>query len=250
MIRLLEIDMSWKQSDIYSFLPILLSLLFFSVYWFIAKSEKIKRWFYSKSEFDKASVNHITFNRIVGFASMGIFPMAICLFFFRDYSLADYLFTWNSDTFLFTLLWTIGLSIVVIPIAFMSARKPQNLLNYPQIRARIWTRKTVIINSVTWTLYLLGYEFLFRGVLLFPLVDYLGVWPAIAINIALYSATHIPKGMAETIGAAPLGLIFCILTLYSGTICIAFLVHVVMALTNCFTALKFHPDMQYIRSKK
>jgi membrane protease YdiL (CAAX protease family) len=247
---MLEVDMSWQRSDIYSFLPIMLSLLFFSVYWFIAKSEKIKSWFYKNNEFDKASVNHITFNRIVGFAAMGIFPVVICLVFLRGYSLADYGFTWNSDTFLFTLLWTIGLSIVVIPVAYMSAQKPQNLLNYPQIRAKTWTRNTVIINAVTWTLYLLGYEFLFRGVLLFPLVDYLGVWPAIAINIALYSATHIPKGMAETIGAAPLGFILCILTLYSGTIWIAFLVHVAMALTNSFTALKFHPDMQYIRSKK
>ena len=45
-----------------------------------------------------------------------------------------------------------------------------------------------------WFLYLFGYEFLFRGVLLIPLIDPLGMWPAIAINIAVYSATHIPKG--------------------------------------------------------
>ena len=32
-----------------------------------------------------------------------------------------------------------------------------------------------------------------------PLIDPLGMWPAIAINIALYSATHIPKGLDETI---------------------------------------------------
>ena len=34
-------------------------------------------------------------------------------------------------------------------------------------------------------------------------------------------------------------------TISSGTIWIAFIVHVVMAWTNTFTALKFNPEMQY-----
>ena len=33
----------------------------------------------------------------------------------------------------------------------------------------------MIINALGWFLYLFGYEFLFRGVLLFPLVESLGV---------------------------------------------------------------------------
>jgi membrane protease YdiL (CAAX protease family) len=102
----------------------------------------------------------------------------------------------------------------------------------------------LFINAVGWFLYLFGYEFLFRGVLLIPLIEPLGMWPAIAINIVLYSATHIPKGLDETIGAIPLGFVLCLLTISSGTIWIAFIVHVVIAWTNTFTALKFHPDMQ------
>lgn len=116
--------------------------------------------------------------------------------------------------------------------------------------ARLLPKKIVFINALGWAIYLFGYEFLFRGVLLFPLVDSIGVWPAIAVNIALYSATHIPKGLDETIGAIPLGLVLCLLTLASGTIWIAFLVHVAMAWTNSFTALKFHPEINYIKTKK
>lgn len=250
MLSLLKIDLSWQQADTYTFLPVVSALVFFSIFWFTSKSETLKKWFYSKNESDQASVNHITFNRIAGFVSMGIFPLVICLIFLPGYSLADFGLTWNSETALASLLWTIGLSVVVIPVAYLSAQKPENLINYPQIRAKIWTSKTVIINATGWALYLFGYELLFRGVLLFPVAEHLGIWPAIAINIALYAATHIPKGMSETIGAAPLGLILCILTLSTGTIWIAFFVHLAMALTNSFTALKFHPDMQYIRSGK
>jgi len=84
---------------------------------------------------------------------------------------------------------------------------------------------------------------LFRGVLLVPLVEPLGVWAAIAINIALYSATHIPKGLDETIGAIPLGFTLCLLTLASGTIWIAFFVHLAMAWTNSLTALKYSTEI-------
>jgi membrane protease YdiL (CAAX protease family) len=222
--------------------------VFFVAYWFTAQSDRIKASFYSKYDKDTASVKHIFFTKYMGFLLMGVSPNVICLFFLPDYSLADYGLTILPKTTLFSVIWTLGLSALVIPLAYISAKKPKNLVNYPQIRAKVWTNKTVFINALGWFIYLFGYEFLFRGTLLFPLVDTLGVWPAIAINIALYSATHIPKGLDETIGAIPLGLVLCLLTLQSGTIWIAFLVHVAMAWTNSFTALKFHPDIHYKRS--
>jgi len=241
-------DFSWQEGDLTAFLPIILATVFFSVYWFTAKSEKLKSWFYERYNFDKASVSHISFNRIVGFLAMGVIPAIISLIFMKGYSLVSFGLSFKAGTTLFSLAWILGLSMLVMPLAYFSAKKPKNLLNYPQIRAKVWTNRIVIINALTWTLYLLGYEFLFRGLLLFPLVEQLGVWPAIAVNIALYSATHIPKGLDETVGAIFLGLVLCLLTLASGTIWIAFLVHVAMALTNSFTALKFHPEIHYKRN--
>jgi membrane protease YdiL (CAAX protease family) len=164
--------------------------------------------------------------------------------------MADYGLTIKPETTFFSMVWILGLSALVVPLAYISAKKPKNLVNYPQIRAKEWTWKTVFINALGWALYLFGYEMLFRGTLLFPLVQSIGVWPAIAINIALYSATHIPKGLDETIGAVPLGLVLCVLTLLSGTIWIAFFVHLALAWTNSFTALKFHPDIHFVKWKK
>jgi len=250
MYQTLNVDFTWKDGNLNSFLPIILSLVFFVLYWFVAQSGKVKSCFYSKYPFDIASVKHIFFTKYFGFLSMGVIPSVICLIFLPSYSLSDYGLTYIPQTTFFSLIWTIGLCVLVVPLAYFSAKKPKNLINYPQIRAKIWTNKTVFINALGWALYLFGYEFLFRGTLLFPLVDSLGVWPAIAINIALYSATHIPKGLDETIGAIPLGLVLCLLTLASGTIWIAFLVHVAMAWTNSFTALKFHPEIHYVKTKK
>ena len=151
----------------------------------------------------------------------------------------------NAETTWYSVAWILGLSVVVIPMAFISAKKPENLKNYPQIRSKRWTNKTMAINLLGWAIYLFGYELLFRGTLFFPLVETLGIWPAVALNIALYATTHIPKGLAETLGAIPLGLLLCLLTLESGTVWIAFFVHLVLAWTNSLTALAYHPEIQY-----
>ena len=248
MFQSLDIDLSWKAGDLVSFLPIILALIFFIIYWFTADSPRVKKYFYDKYEFDEASYRHIFFTKIFGFVSMGVLPVSVCLIFLNGFSLSDYGLVYIEQTTLYSIIWTLGLSVLVVPLVHFSARKPKNLVNYPQIRAKVWTKKMVYMNALGWFLYLFGYEFLFRGVLLFPLIEPLGVWPAIAVNIALYSATHIPKGLDETIGAIPLGLVLCLLTLSSGTIWIAFFVHVAMAWTNTFTALRFNPDTNYIKS--
>jgi membrane protease YdiL (CAAX protease family) len=245
MFQTLHIDLTWKDADEYSFLPLMLLTVFFLLYWFTSKSERLKSFFFRKQEHDKASVLHITFNRIFGFFMLGFIPGIICLIFLKGYSLKDYGLTWIRETTLFSAVWILGLSLLVIFLSYKSAGKPENLAHYPQIRAKVWTQKTVMINAGGWALYLLGYEFMFRGILLFPLADHLGIWPAIAVNTALYSATHIPKGFTEALGAIPLGLVLCLLTLSSGTIWIAFFVHLTMALTNSFASLKFHPEMHY-----
>jgi membrane protease YdiL (CAAX protease family) len=249
MKHLIKISFDWQSSDIQIILPLMNTLLGFITFWFISKSEKIKTWFSKKNEPDIASIRHITFNRIMGFFAMGVLPSILCFVFMPAYTFRDYGLAINMETTLYSLGWTFALSILAIPLTYNSARKPTSLINYPQIRAKIWNRNTVIINAATWVIYLAGYEFLFRGILLFPLVHAMGAWPAIAINIAMYSATHIPKGLEETIGAILLGLVLCILTLLSGTIWIALFVHIIVAWTNCFTALKFHPDIKFLNNK-
>ena len=238
------IDWTWTALDLKICFSLLLTSVFFSIYWFTSKSKRIKERFYNKYDHDQASLKHIFFTKFFGFFAMGVFPIIVFLIYFPEITLQELGLSFTNKTSVFSLLWIIGLSILIVPLVYVSAKKPKNLLNYPQIRAKVWTKKMLFINALGWFLYLFGYEFLFRGILLIPLVEALGIWPAIAINIALYSSTHIPKGLDETLGAIPLGFVLCLLTISSGTIWIAFIVHVVMAWTNTFTALKFHPDMR------
>lgn len=234
-----------NETELKANLPMILALLSFITYWFLAHSTKIKQKYYSKYAFDLAASKHIFFTKVLGFVTMGIIPLMVCLFFIKNTKLTYFGLGLKYETLAFTLKAIGILSIIIIPIVYYSAKQEKNLLNYPQVRAKTWTNKTIFYNAFGWTIYLLGYELLFRGILFFPLVETLGLSTAITINVILYSATHIPKGVEETIGAIPLSIVLCLLTYVSENIWIAFIVHVVMALTNEFTAFLHHPDFQY-----
>jgi len=247
MYQYLEVDFSWQENDLQVFLPILLCAVFFVLYWAIGLSEKIKKNFYEKYDFDTASTKHFFFVKACGFFLMGVVPLATCLIFIPNLTLTDYGLTFYSKTAFFSFVWILVLSILVLPIIAKGAKKPDKQPLYPQIRANKWTKKIMLTNLGGWALYLLGYELLFRAVLLTPLVEPLGVWPAIGVNIALYSISHLPKGAGETISSIPFGLVLCLLTLASGTVWIAVIVHILVAWTNSLVALKHHPDIHYYK---
>ena len=240
-------DLSWKSSDLEPFTAINIALIGFVIYWFINKSEKIKVNFYNKYNSDLASQKHILFTKYQGLLWMGIVPLIICLILIPNYSLVDYGLTIIPETSLKSVLWILGISCIVVPMNYFNSRKKKHLEVYPQIRAKKWTKTLMAKNALGWFVYLLGYEVLFRGILLIPVADHFGVWPAIAVNVALYSGTHIPKGLDETIGAIPLGIVLSLLTLNTGTIWIALFVHCALAWSNSFSSLKHHPEMEIIK---
>ena len=86
-MSLYTIDWNWTALDLKICLPILSTLVFFSIYWFTSKSKKIKAIFFNKYDHDQASLKHIFFTKYFGFFSMGIFPTIICLFFLPDITL-------------------------------------------------------------------------------------------------------------------------------------------------------------------
>lgn len=133
--------------------------------------------------------------------------------------------------------------ILLIGINLLNYRKPDNLAVFPQIRKKEWDMKTLVYSAATWFIYLLGYEILFRGYMLFAMADFMGSWPAIAINVFLYSLVHFHKGVKEAAGAVPLGLVLCLLCLKTGSFLPAFIAHVFLALSNEWLSLKAHPEI-------
>ena len=181
----------------------------------------------------------VLLQRLLGFVIFGIIPWVIIQI-SRDAGMPQFgikcpvCATWY---------WTALLSALVIVMNLLNASRPDNLAMYPQVREKEWSLKSLVASALTWILYLIGYEFLFRGFLLFAALPVMGLWPAIALNTAIYMLVHIPKGIKETLGAIPLGVLLCYLTVQTGSIWIAVMVHIVMALSNEWLSLRAQPGM-------
>lgn len=133
---------------------------------------------------------------------------------------------------------TLGLSLLIVLLMSFNPGKERLAGSYPQMRLGKWRPRDVWLNLAAWAAYLFAYEFMFRGLLLVPLLS-LGEIPAIAINTAIYSAVHTPKGRSEAVGAIPFGIIACLLALRWGSIWAPFVVHFALSAANFLVALRY-----------
>jgi membrane protease YdiL (CAAX protease family) len=77
--------------------------------------------------------------------------------------------------------------------------------------------------------FLLSYEFFFRGILLFTLIETSGLFIAIIISTILYVLIHAFDSRAEILGAIPFGIILCLFSYYTNSIWAAFFIHITLS---------------------
>lgn len=234
------------------FLMLLAALVSYLVYWFVIESPKLKERFAGRWGAEGGSLRFFIFNKSWGALWFGLVCTAAAVRLFPSMDLADMGFAFPTGSAArATLFWNLALLPLLVLAAWAGNRKKarsgKGFGRYPEIGASLWGPETFAVHAGFWILYLIAYELLFRGTLLFPLAAAFGPWPAIGINLALYSAVHIPKGAAEAIGALVLGLLLCIITLQTGSILTAVLAHCALALTNGISAFAFRSDMSLRR---
>ena len=218
---------TWNSEHADVFLAIMSVTIGFISYWFLSLNPKIKVWFLKKYLNDRAYIIYVSFQRLIGVVFMGVIP-GILLLSFTDYSLAELgLRTGNLKSSLF---YIAVVSPILLGIGYLMSKNSNHRDIYPHMRLKLWSKKTQIINAIGWGAYLLVYEFMFRGILLMVCFNTFGFWPALAINLMFYSATHIAKGFGETLGAFTYGIVLCLVTLSTGSILFAFIAHLVLAL--------------------
>ena len=228
-------------------IAIFLTLSGFIIYFLISSSVNFKQILISKYGKEKASEYFTYLARLAGVLFLGIIPGILML---TLISLPIKDFGVSASNLPDSVFWIIGLGIIIIPLSFFASKKEDNLNMYPQIRKKTWSGNTLFFSAFTWILYLIAYEFLFRGLLLFSCVREFGYWPAIAINLFAYSLVHIPKGIKESLGAIPIGFILCVITISTGTIWVALFAHIIMALSNEWFSLYHHPEMKLVIRNK
>ena len=134
---------------------------------------------------------------------------------------------------------------VVLGPVWLAGRKDATQARYPHIRDPQVSVELGLVNLAAWGWYLLGYELLFRGVLLFPLVEPFGLEPALAISTALYVFAHLHKEGGETAACLLMGLVFGGMAWADGSIWAPWLLHVAITVVGETSAARHHPGLRW-----
>lgn len=195
-------------------------LLMFWLYFFASK-RKILFYYFVKPLFKAGSeeIPEFISYKLTGILFTGILPF---VFFVLILNLSpSRIGLVIGRTFEFWYLLII-LILVAVFISFISSKTRKIQQRSPELRIRDWYPEHIILSASAWLFYLLGYEFLFRGVLWFLCNEAFGFWPALFINLLLYSLVHLPQGKVMAIGTLPVGLILCLLSHLTGSFLPAF----------------------------
>lgn len=221
----------------------ILFIIAFSLYFLLLyNNKKVTAWLQVRYGFNKATVFYVGLEKFTGFVLMLLMPLVVLriagLFDARALGVE---FT-NAGR---TLMWWGIFGSVVLIVNFIRAGKKNNYDIYPHIRTQTWTLSLLGYYVFGWAIYLLGYEFLFRGVLFFAGIEILPLWLNITINCILYALAHLPKGKAEILASLPFGAVLCLISYNTGNFWAAWLIHLTLALSNSIIAIKANPDMEF-----
>ncbi|HKK42556.1 MAG TPA: CPBP family intramembrane glutamic endopeptidase [Bacteroidales bacterium] len=120
--------------------------------------------------------------------------------------------------------------LIITFLSFISAKRKNG--NRSPIRSMAATHEYRFVTISGWIIYILGYEFLFRGILWAVCFAAYGFWMAFAINIIMYALAHLDQGPFMTLGAIPFGALLCYITFLTGSFLFAFLIHSWLAVNN------------------
>jgi membrane protease YdiL (CAAX protease family) len=181
------------------------------------------------------------FCKLLGILFTGIVPFMIFLWILKLSPASIGFIAGRTSSYWYFILILVLIALIV---SYYSSKSPQIRAWSPELRKHDWYPRHVILSAGVWVVYLLGYEFLFRGVIWFLCVDAFGFWPALAVNVVLYSAVHLPRSIWMAVGAIPVGLLFCLLSSLTGSFLPAFIIHSFIAVSTEIFSLYHEPEVR------
>lgn len=134
-----------------------------------------------------------------------------------------------------------GIALVAVPLLALSTLLDSGMTStYPLVNFSIYSQWYYILGYfISYLFYYIGWEFLFRSVLLYSSEDK-GIWVAILITTMISALAHssiacFGKPMVETLSAIPAGIFFGWLTLKTKSIWYSLFIHCLIGfLTDIF----------------
>lgn len=141
--------------------------------------------------------------------------------------------------------WSFGLKFVAIagPVvllaAYVGSGQPDMQAEYPLTKSMMGNPGLFFFIEIFYILYYLGWEFLFRGVMVFGLETRFGAVAAVLIQTIPSAIVHIGKPPAESFGAILAGLVFGYLAVRTRSIFYPLILHAMVGIgTDLFVSLR------------
>lgn len=232
-----------NTTDFNTSIVILSTVIFYYIYYYFKTSnlpERLCTLIYQPAQ--KLVVVFMV-KKISGFLILGLIPGILYFIFFnKDFEKFGFSIEHFSNN-----LYVIATLIAVITAILFLNQKINEHNNTLQIKLTEWNILLFLVNVIGWIIYLVGYEFLFRGILLFECYNSFGFWPAVAINVTIYSAIHMVNGKAQAIGALIFGGIACYLTLSLGSLLIPILMHILLSIISDYFSIRYNVGLNFIK---
>jgi membrane protease YdiL (CAAX protease family) len=140
-----------------------------------------------------------------------------------------------------------GLPLVAlgVPVAILAgwvgSRDPALRDFYPFSKEALRSVRSFVFFELAYVLlYYPAWEFLYRGVLFFPLIPAIGLVPALGVETVLSTLYHIGHPPSEVLAAAGAGVIFGLLAFWTGSFFYTALLHAAVGVsTDTFVFLRF-----------
>ncbi len=146
--------------------------------------------------------------------------------------------------FLLSLGWTLGrisrglfCIAVAVPIAIVSgyigSRDPVMRQQYPFSKQACSSLKKFILYETAYlALYYLPWEFVFRGLLFFPLISSSGLLTALAVQTMISTLYHIGHSDSEIFAALGAGFVFGLIAYSTGSFFYTVVIHALVGISN------------------
>ena len=214
--------------------------IFYFIYFYSSQARSVEHFINKKFAAGTSDIILFFYRKLNGLLMLGIIP-AILYFGLLGASGDKFGITFNH--LLSSLLLIGGLILLTAVVLFFHHRGNPNRSTL-QFNPTEWNVTLFMLNVFGWSLYLVAYEFLFRGILLFECYEALGFWPAVAINVSIYSAIHMVNGKDQTIGALVFGVIACYFALTRGTLLIPIFMHLSLSILSSYYSIRSWQNVQ------
>jgi membrane protease YdiL (CAAX protease family) len=142
-------------------------------------------------------------------------------------------------------LLALGLPLAILA-GFIGSRDPRMQRQYPFAKSACRSPKSFLIFEGAYLIfYYLPWEFVFRGLLFFPLLARTDLWTALAVQTIISTLLHIGHPESELWAALGAGFVFGLAAWWSGSILATWVIHAVTGIATDSFLYRFHHPSQF-----